>query len=216
MRDAAFGSYARCIRSAESDYFVDRANIADIVQRQQLGISFFFNMFGAATTVKAPFADNDVVDFLLTVPFSYRIKKQAYKEMISRHFPKLAHFRETSSGLPIMTNKIGLSMHWHWNRVVYEQLPKYLGIWYRPHNRRAYAHYNEWIRTQSVRGYIEKALDAGKCYWGKWLITEEVKKLVDLHMSGKINAYGQISGILTLSHWFLQASKIPISISDNN
>src|SRR5262249_26785288 len=54
--------------------------------------------------MRAPHTDNDLVDFLLTIPPSARLEQRVYKKMIAYSFPEIRTVTCTNSGQPIDPN----------------------------------------------------------------------------------------------------------------
>jgi asparagine synthetase B (glutamine-hydrolysing) len=54
--------------------------------------------------MRAPHTDNDLVDFLLTIPPTARLEQRVYKKMIAYSFPEIRSIPCTNSSLPIDPN----------------------------------------------------------------------------------------------------------------
>ncbi len=193
--------YRRCVHEAQTDDPADRAVLAEVLQRQQRNTSVLLTLFGSSTRVSTPFADNDVVDFLTTVPWRYRFEKQAYQEMIRRHLPRLARVSVDKTGLPLDAGRIRSGLHWRWERLTRRHLPRLTGGRWHPHDRWAYAHVDEWMRMPAMRIFIERQLKAGERYWSEWFQPDEVWRVWQRHLHGA-NLSHRISVLLTLSLWF--------------
>lgn len=209
--DAARAGFARSVREAEAEDVRDRGAVADVWQRQRRYIAYQVGLFGSVVPVSAPFADNDVLDCFLTMPFEIRHNRESYRQMLCRHLPRLAAVPdETHAGLPLSAGRVRQGVYWRWERLVKTQLPRASGGLWRPHDRREYAHYAEWMRQPTTRAYLRETLAGGAEHLGEWFDAAAVTRLVDRHMTGAADCFRQLSALLTLVLWFQQADRIEV------
>lgn len=201
----------QCHRTAVADEPVDRNRVVSLLHNQQREMSFFLSMYGSALPVGTPFTDNDVIDYLLTIPVRYRLEKQLHTQLVLRHLPRLARVPSDKTGLPLDAAPARLAQHRRWRRLLTEQLPRWSGGGYRPHDRRAYAHYNEWLRQPAMRTFLTETFRSGWRHLEPWCDRTAVDELLTQHFTGSQSAYRQISALLTLLLWFEQADRIDVS-----
>ncbi len=124
----------------------------------------------------------------------------------------------TSSGYPFKNNFIGwiyLGLKWRTERLTNKlnirktwlQTQKSLkdntrktsailsNGWLGEHNRRAYAHYDEIIRSSSREFFITTLLDSD--YLTDWFNIDEIKRVLDEHIKRKSNHYEKINNLVT-------------------
>jgi asparagine synthase (glutamine-hydrolysing) len=79
----------------------NRSDYVDLHQRQRRFAASHIEFLSPLATVLDPFADNEVVDFLLSLPVELRRGQRAYREMIRRHLPEAARVPQAGTGLPL-------------------------------------------------------------------------------------------------------------------
>lgn len=208
VQGAAEEECRRSLREAVADEPIDRTPVALLLHDQQRAIAYFFAMYGSVMSVAAPFADHGVMDFLLTVPARYRVQRQVLKQVLLRHLPRLAHVAVDSTGLPLDAGAPRKALHKRWKQLVKHDLPRWSGGLYRWHDRRQYAHYNEWMRLPSMRAFLQETLTRAGHHLEPWFDLNGVRQLVARHLSGDADVYRQVSALLTLMLWFEQAEQI--------
>lgn len=213
VRGAALDDMRRTFRQACVDELVDRTRVALMRHDQQRCIWYLFAVYGTASSVSAPFADNDVMDFLLTVPVRYRCDRLIQKEMLRRHLPALARVATDKTGLALNASPERYRWHRRWRRLVTEQLPRWTGGRYRWHDRRLYAHYDEWMRLPLMQAYLRETFRRAGHHLAEWCEPAQVQRLLEEQLTGQANRHRQISALLTLVLWFEQAEQIrPVTV----
>lgn len=176
IKDLARQDFTRSVEAAEADEPIDRLLIAELLQRQQRWISNKLIVFGAYLPVSAPFADNDVVDFQMTVPLRYRQARGAYKDMILRHLPDLARVGYSRTGLPLKTG-------WA-QRVVHASRERLQEVWpstwggCQPATRRAKIDKKAWIGQAAIRLFVEQTVVHGAGYLEDWCDVNEARRIL--------------------------------------
>jgi len=212
LRGAASEDLRQGIRMAAAEELADRTRVVNLLQDEQRHTWYYFAMYGSRVSMSAPFTDNDVVDFFLTVPVRYRSEQQVHQELIRRYLPALAHVALDKSGLPLDASRRQYVWHRRWRRLVTEQLPRWTGGQYTWHDRRAYAHYGQWMCREPMRSFLEQAYARGERYLAEWCDVSQARALLRDHLDGKVDAYGRISALLTLMLWSEAAEAVrPVS-----
>jgi asparagine synthetase B (glutamine-hydrolysing) len=204
---AAARDYARCVREAQADELADAGLLANLQQRQTRMVSYFFSTLGAAVPLSAPFTDNNLVDFLLSLPPACRREEALYLAMIRRCLPELAQVGWEANGLPLLAEGWRAACQRRWRRFWKDELPRWSHGLYRPHDRRAYAHYGQWMRRPSMRAYLRETLTRGEPILAQWCDVALVRRMLERHLAGSVDAYRQLSALVTLILWFEQSQR---------
>lgn len=208
LRGVATHMLRRTLQEAVVDDPLDATRVASLLHIQPRAMGYYFNLYGSRWPVETPLADQDVMDYWYTVPPAYRLKKQAYNLLVQRHLPHLAGIAIDKTGLPLDAGLIRTAVHRRWKTLVKHQLPRWSGGFYRWHDRRAYAHYNEWMRRPAVRQFVDDTLARAGHHLEPWFEMAQVRQLAAQHLAGELNVYRQVSALLTLCLWFEQAETI--------
>ncbi|GEM_PF-1820686 len=210
VKDATAATLSATLRQAQAEDSRDAAVIVNMLQRQRRCISYPLTMFGSIVRTCAPFTDNDLVDFALSLPPQARENKAVYLRMMCRWLPELAAVPdETREGVPLNAGRFAKGLYWRWERLYKTQLPRWSGGLLRSHDRRAYAHYDEWMRQPETQAYLTETLTAGEGYLSEWMDIAQTRALIARHMDGE-NLFRHLSGLLTLVLWCRQADHIPV------
>ncbi len=157
--------------------------------------------------VRTPFYDNDLVDFMLTVPPGWRLEGYLYKRAFAKAFPELAKVPLESTGLPLTASM----------REVYIRANRQLCWWLRNKGvkwipapqEKPYADYNGWMRT-ILRPWVEETLLSRPALERGYFNPDYVRTLVAEHMAGANHAR-KLGVLLSLELWhrsFLDRNKL--------
>jgi asparagine synthetase B (glutamine-hydrolysing) len=146
--------------------------------------------------VRLPFADNDLVDFSLSMPPGLRYERRLIKNAFIRDFPAYAQVPSTETGLPLMDNLTTVRLQaenwarWHARRVA-------KGVRYPRH--RPYKDYHTWFRTV-LRPWVEGILLDRRTLERGDFKPESVRRLVAEHMAGA-NRTVKLGALISLELW---------------
>jgi len=148
-------------------------------------------------SVRMPFYDNDLFDFMLTVPSGLRLDGRLYVQALSKAFPQLAKIPWATSGLPLtdcmrdVRIRFDRQLRW-WLREK--------GLKWIPESRkRPYAKYDLWMRTV-LRPWVEETLLSRRSLERGYYKPEYVHNLVAEHMAGA-NYARRLAVLLTVELW---------------
>jgi len=150
--------------------------------------------------VRLPFADNDLLDFVLTVPPGFLFERYLSKAVLIARFPRLAGIPVTGTGRPLQSNARDIAVQaksllsWHMKRYG-------LG-WLAPAERRPYKDYDGWFRTV-LRPWVEGILLDRRTLERGYFRPDYVRGLVEAHMHGA-NHGVRLGALLTLELWHRQ------------
>ncbi|HIP72215.1 MAG TPA: hypothetical protein EYH05_12555, partial [Anaerolineae bacterium] len=152
------------------------------------------------TAVRLPFADNDLLEFSMSVPPGLLQNRRLIHTAIIHAFPDLAKVPSTLTGLPMLSNfreivtRSGNLLRWHLHK---RGLSKHDGP-----VRRPYKDYNLWFRT-ALRGWVEDTLLNDHALQRGYFNPDTVRNLVNEQMNGANHA-GRIGALMTLELWHRQ------------
>jgi len=146
--------------------------------------------------VRLPFAENDLVEFSLTIPPGLRYDRRLIKNAFIRAFPAYAQIPVTETGMPMMENLTTVRLQaekwarWHLRRIS-------KGVRYQ--RRRPYQDYRTWFRTV-LRPWIEGTLLDERALERGYFKPQTVRQLVAEHMAGADHAV-RLGALMTLELW---------------
>jgi len=147
--------------------------------------------------VRLPFADNDLVDFVISIPPGLRYDRRLMRNTFMRYFPELAKIPLTDTGLPMLECsrtlriEMGRFFRWHLNRIGLKQFD-YL-------NRRPYKDYNNWFRT-TLRSWVEGVLLEERSLKRGYFQPDYIRQLVREHIGGQ-NHTIRLGALISLELW---------------
>jgi len=146
--------------------------------------------------VRSPFFDNDLVDFIVSIPPNKRMYRGLYIRTFLRFFPELSKIPWERTGLPVdATNtlaKMTLCL-------IKKRLKKKMsGV----SSVNLFAKYTQWSReNENVVNFIRSTLLDGRGYSGSIMNIKTVESILQAHISGKFNHMELISRLLTFELW---------------
>lgn len=157
-------------------------------------------VLGDAAESLAPYLDNDLVDFSLSIPPSLRAGGRLYRQMIVEHFPAIARLASDRSGHSIFFD------HWLDGHPVLQRADHLARRAYRrfirskadPDSGGCVPH-NEAVRTGS-RQFVLDVL-AQEDYLADFFDTNAVRAAVQDHLAGRRDLFWLIGGLVTISLW---------------
>ena len=169
-----------------------------------------FSIFGpiilrTKVETRFPFYENEIMDFILTVPPVLRVNDYLFKKTIITLFPHLLTVPYQKTGLPLNAGNLNLKAHEKIERVkalINSGVRRTIGYEsvFKDHSN--YADYNNWMRNdKKLREYIYDILLDNRTLERPYFNQEYIKKIIDLHMSGKKNNFELIGRLLTFELW---------------
>lgn len=149
------------------------------------------------TTVRLPFADNDLVEFGMGLPPGMLFERKLLSQAFIKTNPKLAQIPTTPTGEPMVACARKLQVdaqrlvRWHLRQ---RGLGRLAGPGIRP-----YKDYDGWFRGV-LRPWMESIVLSRSFEDREYLRPEVVRRLVEEHMAGANHAV-KLSAILTLELW---------------
>ena len=125
--------------------------------------------------------------------------------MLLLTFPEyFAEIPWQKTGVPINSSKQGLALMTTKRRAVdiLRRVSRRIGFAFR--DRKGYTDYPEWIRCEPARSFFERLLLSKNALYRNYILEENVRACVRLHMSGKENRASQLCEMLTFELWLQQ------------
>jgi asparagine synthase (glutamine-hydrolysing) len=151
------------------------------------------------------YLDNDLIDFVQTVPPSMRWGEGSiYKQVLLREAPELARIPlTTTSGLPLDASHTQIVRHKksraHWRRWLSRARKLSAGLIPPLRNAKRYVDYDRWLRHE-LRSWAESILlDARTLDRDYWNPSAIVKMMQD-HIQGQ-NLSGKLAALISLELW---------------
>jgi len=155
---------------------------------------------------RTPFCDNDLVDFLLKIPSRLRLGAYLYQKTLKKWFPKLANVPWQRTGLLVDASALRTFLRRQSNRfqfLFYNLLRKFSKGHIDLHfPSRDFYDYDKWLRSNKrLKNYFLDVLLDKRTLSRKYFNLNYIKKLIELHMSGKENYSKQLAILLTFELW---------------
>ena len=106
VRGEAFASVQRSFIAAATDDALSRCMYVELRPKQRRYTSGHRELLGLACRPVEPFADNGLVDFVLSLPKQPMVDQRQYRRMIVRHLPTLAEVPYAKTGAPVDASRV--------------------------------------------------------------------------------------------------------------
>ena len=192
---AAFEAYMSAYTHGDGAYAA--AERAHLEIRLRRFTAYQLTVLGATALVRAPFADHEVLAAGFAIPLRARHGQRAYRHYIVRMFPDLARVPHTTSGLPLAGPRPLLAARRAIEWARWRGLRDLTRGHFQPHDYRAYAHYDEWIRG-AARGFFAD-LFADRDLLADLIDMDVLADLFKAHIEHKVDAHGKLAAVATLA-----------------
>lgn len=183
--------------SAEASQLFDRFKILDFRNRQRRMTLNGLELVRSQGIVRAPFCENDLVEFMLKVPPGLRVDRYLMKQYFAGSFNDLAKIPSTETGYPYVPClrdsllRLNNQMRWrlrgaglHW-----VSMPK----------KRSYHNYDHWLRS-TLRHWVEDILLDARTLSRGYFNPDYVRKVVQEHFDGA-TFNKKLGGLIALELW---------------
>jgi asparagine synthase (glutamine-hydrolysing) len=198
--DALFQTYRDGMDRAGVSQLANQRLYFDLTQRVPRMTIKGVEAARSQAIVRLPFCDNDLLDFVLTVPPGFLFERYLVKEAIIRNYPQLAQIPVAGYGRPLTSCARDIliqSKHllsWHL---------KNLGLgWMNGSRRHPYKDYDNWFRN-GLRKWVEDVVLSPSALERGYFRPDYVRQLVAEHMAGT-NHSVRLGGLVTLELWHRQ------------
>jgi asparagine synthase (glutamine-hydrolysing) len=178
-------------------YFVDNR------QRRWILNGTFFGASGIMH--RKPFCDNTLVEFLFSLPDSYRFESRIYKAMLLRFFPSLfRHIEWQRTQEPISWSSPRGAVQRR--RVQLERKARRVLSSMRQGSLPAgscFTDYPQWLSSEPAWSFTREFLSSASCTYRQWLPGVDSVLLIEEHSRG-IDRSDQLLRLLTMEVWLRQ------------
>ncbi len=198
VKGAVFEEFNRVLAESRARLSANKREHYSIRQNDRRWVLEGQNLLRSRLIVRTPFYDNDLVDFMLTVPPGLRCDGYLYVRGFIQAAPDLAKIPFARAGLPLVPCMRDLSIRA--NRQMRWWLQQGGLKWVSPPKKRPYADYNHWLRT-ALRDWVEGILLDRRTLDRGYLRPQYVRALVERHMQGEGEFARQLGVLLTFELW---------------
>ncbi len=198
--NAVYDAYLAGMRKSGVKQLANQRLYFDLTQRVPRMTINGVEVTRSRTMVRLPFADNDLLDFALTVPPGFLYERHLMKAAFVKAYPKIAQIPFTGTGLPMAACARDVQiraqrwLRWHLQKA---GLGRFAGA-----ERRPYKDYNTWFRTV-LRDWVEGTLLSERALQRGYFQPEYVRQLVAEHMAGADHT-GRLGALMTIELWHKQ------------
>lgn len=104
--DTLIPAFDQTFHSIPGDDAMAIASVWDMENRQRRGAFASFVVERYFCTVRAPYLDHELAEFLASIPPLWRFQQRIYKKMLIQHHPKARHVPWAASDLPLTDNTL--------------------------------------------------------------------------------------------------------------
>ena len=201
IKTSAFESFKSILAQSNSTLLATRHSYFDYRQRQRRFTLNGVELVRSRAIVRTPFCDNDLVDFMLGVPPGLRLDRLIMFRALSEAFPNLAKIPYEGTGLPLIPCARDLRIRFE--RQLRWQLRSFGLRWISPPNKRPYADYAGWLRTD-LQTWMENILLNQDTLDRGYFQRAYVHSLVKEHTTGEADHSRKLGILISLELWHRQ------------
>jgi len=154
---------------------------------------------------RKPFFDNNVIDFVYSLPDSLRYESHIYNKMLLSAFPEYyKNIPWQKTGCPISYSDQLVKLITFRNRVInkLKRESKRFGFNFTDLNN--YTDYPNWLRQEPARSFFENILYSKNAIYPEYVDKAKVQKYLSDHMQNKANYHNELCTALTFELWLQQ------------
>lgn len=180
--------------------YADLYDHYNLSQRHWKWLHIGTNFWKSILTVGMPFYDNDLFEFLITVPIEFRRNQKISIETIKKYSPALARIPDCHTGMGLTTSNFKLGI-WRFSKQRHVRYAlKKLG-WDPFRTRgRPVARYSEWIKSQ-LRTPFSLLLTSDQTHLNGHLNANYIRQILDEHLTGKRSRTSEIDTLVALENF---------------
>lgn len=197
VKGAVFQEFSQALDESEASISANRREHYSIRQNDRRWILEGQNLLRSQVVVRTPFYDNDLVDFMLSVPPGLRFDNYLYVRGFAQAAPDLAKVPYERTGLPFVpcAREVLIRL----NRQVRWRLHRMGMAGNSSLRRRPYADYESWMRGV-LRPWVKEILLDKRTLGRGYFNPGYIRNLVAEHMAGADHAR-KLGVLLSIELW---------------
>jgi asparagine synthase (glutamine-hydrolysing) len=199
-RESWFNDFKTGMLASKAKQMTDQRIYFDLTQRVPRMTINGVEVSRHRAQIRLPFADNDLLDFSLTLPPWLRLSRTLMNQAFIRYYPEYAKIPIAQTGLPMISCARELMLR-NWQFIQWHLRNKGLHRLAGPQNR-PYKDYTNWFRT-NLRTWLENILLSERHLNRGYLKPQVIKNLVSEHMAGA-NHTSRLGAMLSVEIWHQQ------------
>ena len=204
IKDLAYESMREEVRQAPPKRLVNKSLYVYMRNRQRRFISFGPIMTRSQLESRAPFYDNDLIEFIYSLPAEIRDNHKLHWLLLTRHYPELAAIPWEFTGLPISVSTPTVSLApraWFrlWrevNKILLRMSKGHLSL----SNPRDLVDYASWWRTV-LKDWATKLILNPRALERGYVNPDAVRSLVAQHINGYRDHTSRLGILVTFELW---------------
>jgi len=159
--------------SHQDPYFIDTR----VRRFTNMGlIRYSFNI-----ETRRPFIDNDLIEFLYSLPDRYRYKSKLFKKTLLNYYPEyFENIPWQKTGYPISKE---MTPHRRMILIIKKLLDKFPII----KTKKNFTNYSGWLRTPSIVKLTKKILDPKNALYSNYININFIERYIEPHIDSKAN-----------------------------
>lgn len=206
IKDLAYESLREQVRQAPPKHFPQKHEYFCLRHKQPRFIAFGPTLTRSQLESRAPFYDNDLVEFICSLPPEIRQDRKLHWRLLTRHFPELAAIPWDFTGLPVSVSTPTVRFAARgWFRLRREMNKLFLRM-SKGHlslsnaNPRVFTDYPSWWRT-ALRDWASNLILSPRALERGYVNPEAVRSLVAQHMNGYRDHTSRLAILVTFELW---------------
>jgi hypothetical protein len=197
LNGAVWESYHAAMSQSESSQMALQRLQFDYQQRVPRMTLNGVEAVRSRAAARLPFADNDLIDFVLTIPPGWLYQRRLVQDALVRAYPDLCKVPTTTTGFPLISCARDVQLRakqwlsWQMNARGLGRIA--------PRMRRPYKDYATWFRT-TLRPWVEDLLLSPRFLERGYFEEDVVRRLVEEHMAGQNHAV-RLGALISLELW---------------
>jgi asparagine synthase (glutamine-hydrolysing) len=204
IKDLSLESMCEQVRLAPPERLVNKSEYVYMRNRQRRFISFGPTMTRSQLESRAPFYDNDLIEFIFSLPAEMRQNHNLHWHLLIRHYPELSAIPWTFTGLPInistptvqLFSRIWFRLQRELNRILLRASKGQLSL----SNSRNLVDYASWWRS-ALKDWALGLILSPQALERGYVNPEALQSLVGEHMNGYRDHSIRLGILITFELW---------------
>lgn len=150
--------------------------------------------------IRTPFFDNDLIDFVQTIPVSFRKSSYIMTKVLLNLSPELARISFEAGGRPTYTNQLQIKKHKA--KELFRKIMRQIPVFGKNFRDFRFVDYDRWFRrNRKIQEYVRGILLSQKAKSRPYFKTETVQRILEDQFSGRKDSWKLISRLIILELW---------------